>query len=755
MNFFKVLLFGTLVAIGLVSTLVFASADCASMKCGLIGDACDLSDLHFCSNSYCKFGSNWSGTCTAFIPENGACLEDEQYLGSCYPGLSCYDSKCVQSDYAQYGESCTQDYQCSYGLTCSNSQCSFGNSQMPLSCEEAQEGCPYGTFCNRTDYNNDVCTPQLDIGDDCTMYNTGVAISWGACRDGSLCNQVGNDSTSYVCTALYSLGLGQTCTLFNERDENPTQSTCDASQGLYCPKDGGVCTPLPAPSNAPCSLFKQSECNFNEVCTCLSKGDVNGTCSVVTTINSECADATTSYFNSSVPPSIATSPILVTGITIFPFVYYQIPFTILLVLVIRARVIPTHHHQSSRGFKFKSSISLSSSSFWSYQVIYCYFYCTLINNSVQGDTCPSINAQCIQVGERCELNSTQICSSSFCAPSSNSSLIGTCTTFIQENGRCGTSDLICNPGLSCNGGNCVQTDYLQTGERCTQAYQCSKGLSCGGACSLIGECSINERVCAFGKFCNTTGRINICSPQLMVGDDCTLFSWSATKGNDPCPYGSICNQYSSTDYRCTALYSQGVGQKCTANPNDPAQSTCSVSQGLYCNNGGAGSGICASIPSPSNASCATDNDCNIDETCDCSNGPHGKCVVVSYINTQCATATLSYYKCLTNNHCAPVPNYLNLNSCAAKNCGDKWCRTQNSCYNQEIKPPGSECWADTDIFNSLVCPTDQSSSSSSSMNDTSSGSNSNSTEPSLSSSLSSPTILVLFLLIVSLVSFLY
>ncbi|EGG21456.1 hypothetical protein DFA_01342 [Cavenderia fasciculata] len=355
--------------------------------------------------------------------------------------------------------------------------------------------------------------------------------------------------------------------------------------------------------------------------------------------------------------------------------------------------------------------------------------CIVSALSVHAISCPS-NSQCVQVGEQCN-NLLKICSNSDCKYSGGSTS-GNCTAYIPENGSClqNYDSPSCYPGLSCYDNKCVQYGFIQNGKDCNQTYQCSKGLTCSNStnkCVLTNDVCDSELLnCPFGTFCNTTGPTKVCYPQLELNDDCTVYPTA-------CPYGSVCSGNDTTK-TCTALYSLGLGETCSPNPNDATVSACDASKGLYCEINSAQYGFCTKLPSPSNSSqsCQDDSYCNFNEICECSNGSQGKCSILVNINAQCATDTKSYHDCLIGNQCVQVNNYLNLNSCVASKCSKEFCAVRNSCENWDIVDSLS-CPSPNPI-NSLVC---------SSNNSSSSG------EPSLSSSLSSPIILISLLSIIS------
>ncbi|EGG20059.1 hypothetical protein DFA_07176 [Cavenderia fasciculata] len=389
--------------------------------------------------------------------------------------------------------------------------------------------------------------------------------------------------------------------------------------------------------------------------------------------------------------------------------------------------------EASENLKISLQVHLLNTSIMMIKVLLFITLTCLVFTTVHALKCHT-NLECIQVGAQCD--SYQLCANSDCIIT-NGTYPGICTAYIPENGNCSSDSgsASCSPGLSCYDGKCVQCGYTQNGDSCTQSYQCTKGLSCiSGKCSLgNSRCSSGLNTCPYGQFCNITVSPSICSPQLAIGQDCTHYV-------DGCPYGSICS-YDSKTLSCTALYSRDQDQMCSPTfEGDPQYlTTCNFTLGLYCRNG-----YCIPLPSPSNDFCEDDTDCNYNEMCLCPNNSQGKCVVISNLNTQCASATKAYYACLAENQCVEVGNIMNLESCASRKCSVEYCKT-DICYNLDALDSLLSC-PSTYPFNSLVCSS-PSSSSSSSLNDTSSSSNS--TEPSLSSSLSSPIILVLILSVVS------
>ncbi|EGG20056.1 hypothetical protein DFA_07173 [Cavenderia fasciculata] len=367
------------------------------------------------------------------------------------------------------------------------------------------------------------------------------------------------------------------------------------------------------------------------------------------------------------------------------------------------------------------------------------------------------SARCVQVGSTCTPEFYYmhgfpvLCADSFCSVTGNetSDWNATCTPYSTEGGTCSKeNDDIrggCQPGLECiYGSRCYQEGYVQYGDYCKNVYECSGMLDCSikNTCdypdssmygSSIYECD-SKSSCPYGSYCNFTQTINstdqsnittmICSPEFSIGDECNL----SINEEDACPYGSLCNKVNATSsvHRCTRLFSLGLGEPCLYHDDFGLASTCNASQGLYCKR----NGVCDHISTNTSTICTDDDDCNIYEVCDCSKGNNGTCVTNYNVNSQCATATMSFYDCLADNRCTLVDNYLNLNSCVASKCGVEYCNLSISCYNtdNDFKCPSPH------PINTINCRPRPISSSSL-----------DSSEPSLSPSLSSPFVLGLLL----------
>ncbi|EGG20726.1 hypothetical protein DFA_00589 [Cavenderia fasciculata] len=231
----------------LVSQLATAQDTCYQRYndfCVTEGEACKTvygGDTYHCvDGTYCN-QLNYKCEQSSDVGQN--CTTTGNII-PCKEWLSCISGVCVEAEYADVGESCSENYQCnSNSLTCSNGKCQ----NIDTKCADDSE-CSYFNYCRGS-----ICTARADDGEICSAD----------CLPHSLCNRG-------MCIPKYSLQFGANCS---------SSSACDVSQGLECDSDTDKCayanfTKTLTPATQNCTAIS---CENEEFCVC-SENEYTGFC---------------------------------------------------------------------------------------------------------------------------------------------------------------------------------------------------------------------------------------------------------------------------------------------------------------------------------------------------------------------------------------------------------------------------------------------------------------------------------------------
>ncbi|KAN0015839.1 hypothetical protein ACTFIU_005786 [Dictyostelium citrinum] len=187
---------------------------------------------------------NW--TCMKPIELNGVCAGES----SCVIGLTCdpVEYKCLNSRFAQIGEKCSSETDCSGALaSCTNNVCTAEPSGK---CDDASD-CEYGSTCS-----NSLCVPLRKQGESCDFMKGESCIYGLSC----VTNSTGSAG---ICGPLFSKPLGGSC--FVDDD-------CNQSENLYCSQKSHLCEEYVEPKQPTtnCSLTQDSCGPFHQ-CSCDGK----------------------------------------------------------------------------------------------------------------------------------------------------------------------------------------------------------------------------------------------------------------------------------------------------------------------------------------------------------------------------------------------------------------------------------------------------------------------------------------------------
>ncbi|KAM9974150.1 hypothetical protein ACTFIW_003062 [Dictyostelium discoideum] len=182
---------------------------------------------------------NW--ICMKPIELNGVCAGES----SCVIGLTCdpVEFKCLNSRFAQIGEKCSKDTDCSGTLaSCTNNIC---KSESSGKCDDASD-CEYGSTCS-----NSLCVPLRKQGESCDSMKGETCIYGLSCLSNSTCGP------------LFSKPLGASCLMDDD---------CNQPENLYCSQKSHLCEEYVQPKQPTtnCSLTENSCDQFHE-CSCDGK----------------------------------------------------------------------------------------------------------------------------------------------------------------------------------------------------------------------------------------------------------------------------------------------------------------------------------------------------------------------------------------------------------------------------------------------------------------------------------------------------
>ncbi|EGG20724.1 hypothetical protein DFA_00587 [Cavenderia fasciculata] len=722
--------------------LIYHSVDgegCESTSqriCSRNGETCN--SVYGESSFKCVDGSfcNKLKICEAQKKEGESC--DKYQDRQCLDWLSCVNGTCIEEHYAALGESCKTSEQC-YRGTCFNGKCLKPNCNV-------NDDCDYFSYCS---YKNDedICRPRLEDGTTCNQKHD-------ICMPHSIC---GFDSK---CIPKYSLGLNRNCT---------DQEECDVSQGLRCSSLDGACvyrnlTFTPTSPSFNCSA---SHCdNQEEDCVCSERGDT-GHClpryeftkaqilscgsqtkslTVVVNFVAIIESANGNTIEIILAPTVPTRPLIITK------VYANI-------LAILFKVHPPlslfHQYSLQSSFyhpcffkkvkiyslKIEKNHSVYVDSDHNQKIYLCgtyrmnhrillYICLTIIFLSTsttcvysQLTQCTSSNQKCIEVGQSCSL----------------------CQPAITSGGSCSTTNE-CQGWLECLGGICVEADYGQFQDNCTEDYQCTGNLACmHGKCGNPNPTCTSDYQCQYSDYC--------------VNGTCI----SRIKDGESCVTDNSCLEQSTCNFKtCIPRYSVALNQPCYH-----LSYSCDVSKGLVCSNSVCVLSNLTKTLTPSNINCSSTqcfNSLDNYEQCVCKEGTTntGECYP-RYPTTKhqillCGSRQKALYKCLADNQCY-FGTADTISSCQMKYCSKEYCESKSTClwgYDVGRVDPG--CGGNT-AFDSLqqtcqylgysVIPNDLSSSDSSSLDSSDSSTSTPSHSHIISISLIPTFIFTILLVVVS------
>ncbi|EGC28838.1 hypothetical protein DICPUDRAFT_59156 [Dictyostelium purpureum] len=219
----------------LLNANIFALSQNVCESCGSLGQVCG-SDVTCGDNLVCaKNGtalaeSQTAYTCQKPVGNDGSCFSDD----NCKVGLICQNGKCANLRFAQLGDKCKSNEECSGDESyCHNGVCD--RARNVLNCKYDYD-CDYGSLCES-----------------------------GSCRKVGLFNE-NCDSSSSSPTCVFGLICVQDkCrnAFTQDKDQSCSDDTYCKS-GLYC--DGGQCKTYTQPSAGNCT--KDSNCDKYHVCSC-------------------------------------------------------------------------------------------------------------------------------------------------------------------------------------------------------------------------------------------------------------------------------------------------------------------------------------------------------------------------------------------------------------------------------------------------------------------------------------------------------
>ncbi|KAM9968918.1 hypothetical protein ACTFIW_000321 [Dictyostelium discoideum] len=235
-----------------------------------------------------------------------------------------------------------------------------------------------------------------------------------------------------------------------------------------------------------------------------------------------------------------------------------------------------------------------------------------------------------------------------------------CRPSAQLDGECfensDTEFGICEIGLVCVNGKCINAKFSQTGDECEKETDCySKFSTCTkNVCTNpTNECK-NEEDCLYDQYCQD----KVCTPRIQRGKNCSLDSRA-----EPCAHQLSCQKAYSDEKdvgTCQNLFQSALGSACDSDEN------CNINQGLYCNKK-----ICEKYVEPIQNGNCTNNDDVCDEFQQC--GCDGKCNEWFSLKTR-VDVLLPLYDCLNEYSCSLGGNSFSPSSCSSKNCRSQVCK---------------------------------------------------------------------------------
>ncbi|EAL63896.1 hypothetical protein DDB_G0287063 [Dictyostelium discoideum AX4] len=251
MNFSK-LLFSIIVVLTVVvllfnneNILVEAQVGNLCIKCLEFGESCNsngaCSKDSVCTSDTERFQEN--PVCSEPKELGQDCKNDEQCrLGTkCKKELNNEFGSCSDIKFAQVGEKCSQDFDCSGRLLkCKEGICVKPTGDLPCGVENP---CPFGEYCQ---YSSKTCNKQLKENDNCLQSTQ--------CPVGHFC-----DETSKKCKKSFTLLENDKCASFSH-------DQCNTDLDLYCAK-AGICEKLNITYPGLC-LRMENHCSPFHQCSC-------------------------------------------------------------------------------------------------------------------------------------------------------------------------------------------------------------------------------------------------------------------------------------------------------------------------------------------------------------------------------------------------------------------------------------------------------------------------------------------------------
>ncbi|KAK5583534.1 hypothetical protein RB653_005131 [Dictyostelium firmibasis] len=307
------------------------------------------------------------------------------------------------------------------------------------------------------------------------------------------------------------------------------------------------------------------------------------------------------------------------------------------------------------------------------KLLYLLISIIFILKSVKGDC-----IKCFNEGEKCTYvdsdGDTKFggCNGGFiCVPLTNSTLSENyvCRPYAKLNEECfKNSDEgsgMCELGLLCQSGKCVNARFSIIGEGCEQVSDCySNYAQCTNkiCTNPTNECR-NEYDCEFSQYCND----KVCTPRVERGKNCTL-------DDDMCSQPLVCQKFYPKEEKigtCQTLTQNGIGGACKDD------GFCNSQDGLYCNDN-----ICQKYVEPiQKGNCTIDPSvCDQYHSCDC----QGNCYS-GFTPLTIKDNLTPLYDCLLENQCYIGGNLFSSSSCASKHCGPEVCNYLKASYSVNDK----------------------------------------------------------------------
>ncbi|EFA76561.1 hypothetical protein PPL_10330 [Heterostelium album PN500] len=279
---------------------------CVDFNISNTGNATDMEivDLLYCSNRRCvDFGER----CDDQFPFSGpmcyqpyrcvnkTCANPLTLGDPCNINSDCDQAKgqfcvyyfgdglkiCRIANYAQFGESCSVDYECMMGLDCFPGPNGTKVCSTPVTGCINDGQCDQSSVCNFTRVDDEgpvgECVKLNLTSDQCTLFST-----IGDCAN-AYCTPIANGSNIGICTT--NPKLGDLCIT--------SRITCNTLANHYCQNFPGsvygTCQILPKPSFRVC--YNVGDCEPYEFCRCDTKASIGYCTTRGQVVGSNCQDS--------------------------------------------------------------------------------------------------------------------------------------------------------------------------------------------------------------------------------------------------------------------------------------------------------------------------------------------------------------------------------------------------------------------------------------------------------------------------------